>query len=1207
MDAADAINTLETILPPGTLNYVKTLIFKQAWDGKGYAEIAEEAGYDTDYIKSVAAQLWKNISSELGEKVTKNNFRTLLIQKLSAHSTPSQSFSDPSPTVKGEPASVPSITANEKGQSPPIVDWGEAPDVSKFYGRNVELAQISTCNQADGCRLLAVLGMGGIGKTSLITKVAQQVQHLYDFVIWRSLRNAPTADEVLSELIPFLSEQQSDQFSTRQLVQCLRNARCLIVFDNVESILQAGQVGYYRPGYEEFGNLFRIVGETAHQSCLLLTSREKPPEVAELEGLDLAVRSFALSGSPEVASALLNAKGIVGSPEQQRQLSHHYGDSPLALKIIASSIQDLFEGNLDDFLAQETVAFNGIRRLLDQQFKRLSPLEKVILNWLAINREWTSITELQRDIVPTVSLASLLESMEALTWRSLIEKNPSRQGQSGQYTLQPVVMEYVTNNLVQQIYRNLIDDIDHSTEQVDEQGLSSSLSYFHIHALLKTTAKDYIQDSQKRLILEPVAQLLRNTFYSSPLLEQWLDSVLTQLRVGRKSGYGAGNLINLARQLQLDLSGVDFSHLPIWQANLRDVALNQVNFTQADFQNTLFTQSLGKVLKIAYSPQGDFLATIDSTGTVRLWRVSDGQLHLSCEDHSLWGWALAFSPDGQQLASGGEDNLVRIWDVNTGQCINSLELKSNAVWSVTFSPNGQTLAIGSTHPDIFLWDIEGSNPPNVLQGHSSDVKSLQFSPDGKKLASASHDRTVKLWDLSTEQCVQTFVGHSERVNSITFSPNEDTLASGSADRTIRLWDLQTGQCRQTLSGHDRIVTAVTFSPNGQHIASTSEDQSIKLWDTSGKLLKTLLGHQQWIWSIAFSPDGQTLASGSLDQTVRFWQVQTGKPLKTLSGYVDYFSALAWHPDGRILATGSSNHTIRLWEQDSCTQSWQAHDNWVWSTAFSHDGKVLASGSTAVKLWDLRTNSCVGTLQDNAGFIFGLDWSPDSNYLATSSVDTLVKVWDVNTQQCLQTLKGHENWVFQVAWSPDGQHLASCGTDGTAKVWDLKSGECLQNIKENNWIWSVAFSPDQRFMATSSAEGIIKLWDAKTWELLNTLTGHASQVTRVVFSPCGKQLASSSYDRTIKIWDIETGNCQMTLAGHTQIITNLAFNPITSNSQYLLASASEDETVRIWDVIRGECMYILKPERLYEGMNISGTKGLTKAQQQSLVLLGAFEE
>ncbi|KAI9130375.1 eIF2A-related protein [Acaryochloris sp. CCMEE 5410] len=1197
MIAVDALAVLEKTLPPGTLNQVKTLVFKQAWDGKGYAEIAEEAGYDTDYIKSVAAQLWKSISSELGEKVTKTNFRSLLIQRLDESDVSEDSLVQP-PIAK-ESTPPPSGIANGKA---PVVDWGEAPDVTKFYGRNEELAQISTCNLTEGCRLVAVLGMGGIGKTSLITKLAQQVQHRYDFVIWRSLRNAPTADEVLAELIPFLSEQQSDQCSTRQLVQCLRSSRCLIIFDNVESILQAGQVGYYRPGYEEYGNLLRVVGETAHQSCLLLTSREKPPEVAELEGLDLAVRSFSLRGSSEVATALLNAKGIEGRPAQQRQLSHHYGGSPLALKIIASSIQDLFEGNLEDFLAQETVAFNGIRRLLDQQFKRLSPLEKVILNWLAINREWTSIAELQRDIVPTVSMANLLESLEALTWRSLIEKNISHQGQSGQYTLQPVVMEYVTNDLVQQVYQDLTKDTDPRTLQA--QGLSASQSYFHTHALLKTTVKDYIQDSQKRLILEPLAQLLRNTFFSAPMLAQWVQSVLNQLHTSPVTGYGPGNLINLCRQLKLDLTGYDFSQLPIWQANLRDMSLPRVNFKEADFQQTLFTQSLSGILNIAYSPKGDFLATIDATGSVRLWRVADGQLHLSFEDHTYWGWALAFSPDGQQLASGGEDDMVRVWDVTTGQCINSLELKCNVVWTVAFSPNGQTLAIGNSDTDILLWDLKENQLPEVLQGHTSDVRSLQFSPDGQQLVSASHDHTLKIWNLQTRQCQQTFDGHSEWVLSVAYSFDGQTLASGSADRTVRLWDVRTGQCRQTLSGHDLMVTAVTFSPDGQQLASASEDRTIRVWDVRGQHLKTLVGHLHWVWSVAFSPDGQMLASGGSDQTVRFWHVQTGRPLKTLAGYIDYSYALAWLADGRALITGSSNHTIRTWEQGYCRQTWKAHDNWVWSASCSPDGQVLASGSNAVKLWDVKTNDCIATLQENEGFVFCLAWSPKGRYFATGSSDHRVRVWKADTQRCLQLLEGHEGWVFQVAWSPNGQSLASCGVDGIAKVWNEKTGECLQTFHEDNWIWSVAWSPDHRFLAYSTADGNIKFWDTKTWKLLQTLTGHTAQVTRIDFSPSGRRLASGSYDRTIKIWDVETGHCQQTLTGHTQIITNLAFHPIETGDKCLLASASEDETLRIWNILSGECEHVLKPERPYEGMNVAGTTGLSSAQIKSLQSLGA---
>ncbi|MCC5626668.1 NB-ARC domain-containing protein, partial [Nostoc sp. CHAB 5715] len=160
-------------------------------------------------------------------------------------------------------------------------DWGEAIDVSVFYGCITELNQLQQWILGTRSRIVAVLGMGGIGKTALAVKLAQQVQAEFEYVIWRSLRNAPPLETLLAELVPFVSNQQETKTEISRLIHYLRASRCLLILDNWETILLAGNhVGQYRPGYESYGELLKVIGEVAHQSCLLLTSREKPAEIA---------------------------------------------------------------------------------------------------------------------------------------------------------------------------------------------------------------------------------------------------------------------------------------------------------------------------------------------------------------------------------------------------------------------------------------------------------------------------------------------------------------------------------------------------------------------------------------------------------------------------------------------------------------------------------------------------------------------------------------------------------------------------------------------------------------------------------------------------------------------------------------------------------------------------------------------------------------
>ncbi|BDA70575.1 hypothetical protein CAL7716_047410 [Calothrix sp. PCC 7716] len=420
------------------------------------------------------------------------------------------------------------------------VDWGEAIDVSIFYGRHSELTTLQHWVKQDKCRLVALLGMGGIGKTALSVKLAQLVQEEFDFVIWRSLRDAPTIEELLDTLIKFfLCQQETNLPQTvgakiSRLIEYLRKARCLIVLDNFDAILSGGErAGNYRSGYEDYGVMLQRLSETAHQSCVVVTSREKPTEVAAYSGEFLPVRTLQLSGlNNEDAQGILAAKGLTGSVDEIEKLIECYGGNPLALKIAATSIFDLFDGNIADFLQEETTLFNGVRNLLDRQFERLSPLEEDVMYWTCINREPVPAAELQSDIVPTVSKGNILESLESLTWRSLIEKRRDAIHRVSTFTQQPVIMEYMTERLV-----------TGATEEIT----TGKINLLNKYALIKPNSKDYIRQSQIRVIISPILGNLQSNLKSQSEIELKIKNNLDNLsdNFSNKPGYFSKNLINL--------------------------------------------------------------------------------------------------------------------------------------------------------------------------------------------------------------------------------------------------------------------------------------------------------------------------------------------------------------------------------------------------------------------------------------------------------------------------------------------------------------------------------------------------------------------------------------------------------------------------------------------------------------------------------------
>jgi ATP-dependent Clp protease ATP-binding subunit ClpA len=138
-------------------------------------------------------------------------------------------------------------------------DWGEAIDVSLFYGRTEELTTLEEWIVTERCRLVAVLGMGGMGKTAIAAKVAAQVQHEFEYVIWRSLRNAPLLETLTCDLVAFVSDFQETSAEIGRLIHYLRSKRCLLILDNMETILEAGEAGQFRSGYEGYGELLRVM------------------------------------------------------------------------------------------------------------------------------------------------------------------------------------------------------------------------------------------------------------------------------------------------------------------------------------------------------------------------------------------------------------------------------------------------------------------------------------------------------------------------------------------------------------------------------------------------------------------------------------------------------------------------------------------------------------------------------------------------------------------------------------------------------------------------------------------------------------------------------------------------------------------------------------------------------------------------------------
>ena len=1150
-----------------------------------------------------------------------------------------------------------------------VIDWGEAIDVSMFYGRSAEISTLATWIQQDKCRLIDLVGMGGIGKTALSVKLAQQLVTIkppFEFIIWRTLRNAPPLELLLTDLIQVLSVRQENLLSVpiptllNRLLHYLRQHRCLVILDNGETLLQSGEfTGIYCQDYEDYGELFRQVGEIPHQSCVVLTSREKPETIANLEGITLPVRSFVLPGLlPTDSDRLFAAVGLSPSPLGRHKLTEVYSGNPLALKMVATSIREIFDGDVDAFLSEETTVFNGIRRLLDQQYQRLTAIERQVMTWLAIDRDWVTIAELQADIVPAATKQRLLETLESLARRNLIEQKNAR------FTQQPVVMEYMTEQLVNQICTEITNPTPNL--QVAERSLSrsvclsrSTLHSFNGYALTKTTVKEYICESQIRLILQPIASYLRDRVGSIEELEQQMQIVLQMVRRSEITGcsYGAGNLINLMSHLKLDLTGYDFANLTIRQAHLQNTPLHQVDLSGTHLIACRFAEPVTQPVSSAVSLDGESIAIGGQDGILQMWRVSTGQPLISVQAHTSYLFGLAFSPDGQTLVSGSIDGEIKFWDVHTGKCQKTWQKRG--AWALAFSPDGQFLAAGSIDLDrsIYLWDWQTEAYFKILLGHSGPVSALAFAPRSKgnnrrqlMMVSAGQDCLVKIWDISSGECVNTLTEHTGQIWSVCFHPDGDCFATGSFDYSIKIWDLATGTCLQTLLGHTKQIYKVSFSPDGHLLASASSDLTVRLWDTAtGKCLKVLHGHVGQVNAVDFIAGfdregiwaaGQVIVSTGFDRTVRFWDVGrlpqdyiaekdrddarsldpasiSGHCIKTIQGGNCGILSLAIHPRG-ILASGGMSGAIDLWDRSSgeCLQTFIVHNSGSWNVAFHFQGKLLASAGIngEVRIWEIDSGKCLHNLQTNhSSFMHTCDFSPQGYLICCSETDSTIRFWDYQTGECWRRIELEvESYILGLDFHPQGHYFVTAGNDDRLCWWDMESGKCFK-IRAGNegHVWDIAFHPQGHFFASVGGSSDVKIWDAETGECLSVLKGHMGVLGAVAFSPDGLILASGRSDRTIRLWDVATGACLRVLEGHTSGVTSVCFldvdrsQPIEIQPQ-ILASGSYDGTIRLWDVQTGECLKMFRPDRIYEGTNINGVTGLTTGELSTLKSLGAID-
>ncbi|MFB2896645.1 ATP-binding protein [Aerosakkonemataceae cyanobacterium BLCC-F50] len=431
------------------LEYLQEAILRGAIQDQKYSQIAEEFHLSEGHIRDVASDLWKILSDVLGENVNKANVRYILKRGNSYHvsSAIGTSFVGIN-NVNICPENFRSHTPTQQPQQTPKshIDLGDAPEIFSFFDRTPQLTTLETWILQQHSRLIAILGISGIGKTTLSLQLIEQIKHNFEYIIYRSLRFSPTLETTLTNLIQIFAPKsetpQNIETQLSQLINYLRQHRCLIILDDIHTIFSSKQLaGQYQTGYENYHLFFQLITQVNHQSCLIVNTWEKPREAVQLKKENNAINCLLLEGLGEAAKEIIREQDLLDEDCWQTLIEQYQGN-PLWLEFTANLIKELFAGKVSEFLQCDTLILSeALQAQLDQQFQRLTSSEIAVMIQLSNENEPVFLAHLIKNVnLPT---SELLNAIQSVGMRLLLDTKEDDRTRF--FSLNPVLKQYVKN------------------------------------------------------------------------------------------------------------------------------------------------------------------------------------------------------------------------------------------------------------------------------------------------------------------------------------------------------------------------------------------------------------------------------------------------------------------------------------------------------------------------------------------------------------------------------------------------------------------------------------------------------------------------------------------------------------------------------------------------------------------------------------------
>jgi len=624
------------------------------------------------------------------------------------------------------------------------------------------------------------------------------------------------------------------------------------------------------------------------------------------------------------------------------------------------------------------------------------------------------------------------------------------------------------------------------------------------------------------------------------------------------------------------------------------------------------TVQAGPVNSLAFSRDGEVLATGTQSGMVRLWRMRDATEQAVLTGHTGAVHGVAIHPDGSRIASAGADGLIRIWGmpVTTGV----LTGHSQAIQAMALSSDGKMVATASADKTVRTWKMEEAlaepvkpvvkRPPRPPKGqakgkplrleHLTTPTAVAIDREGELIAAGDDGGVLRLMAQEDGRTVAALGAHTAAISAVDFNPESAMLLSAGLDGCIKLWS-PAAAAPVRLTASKRAIQGIAISGDGKMAFVAGADGVVRQFQIAdGKEIRTyyeprtaLEARTQGATALALSSDQQLLAAGSDAGMVRVWKTADGAADSVLVGHTGPVHALAFHPKGSEIASAGADGTVRLWRRPAATATWATNAKPVQTISVSDDGRLAICGGEGgqLRVWNLAEAKPVAELKGHTAAISTTAIRAAGAQMASGDVDGQIRLWNPGTGAPEGVLHAHEGRVASLAYVSDGRQIFSGGADGLFRLWQLPVAPPAKPLASvEGKLAALAVAPNGKLAAAALATGRVMLLDLEGGKPAMELKGfpqgaaRAGQVqpsgkrpveskdlagtaTALAFSPDSSLVAAAGEDGIVGFWSTADGMMQGSLAGHSGAVAAVAFHPKTPQ----VATAGTDGAVRVWGV------------------------------------------